>query len=189
MKRKVDINDIITCAIDILDNQGLDYVTLKEISSRLSIQSPSLYNHVKGLDDILVKVANKSFENLYDSLVNSVIGLDKKKAFYELSNQYRKFYMLHKGQYVLIQQVKLWNKDKTVSDESDNFLHLLKQILKQFNLSERDTTHFIRAWRSYMHGFLLLETNGSFALNEDVDTSFNYGLDILKYRLENKSVE
>lgn len=61
--------------------------------------------------------------------------------------------------------------------------------LKQFNLSERDTTHFIRAWRSYMHGFLLLETNGSFALNEDVDTSFNYGLDILKYRLENKSVE
>ncbi|MBZ1515228.1 hypothetical protein, partial [Leuconostoc mesenteroides] len=85
MKRKVDINDIITCAIDILDNQGLDYVTLKEISSRLSIQSPSLYNHVKGLDDILVKVANKSFENLYDSLVNSVIGLDKKKACYELS--------------------------------------------------------------------------------------------------------
>lgn len=100
MKRKVDINDIINCAIDILDNQGLDYVTLKEISSRLSIQSPSLYNHVKGLDDILVKVANKSFENLYDSLVNSVIGLDKKKAFYELSNQYRKFYMLHKGQYM-----------------------------------------------------------------------------------------
>lgn len=189
MKRKVDINDIITCAIDILDNQGLDYVTLKEISSRLSIQSPSLYNHVKGLDDILVKVANKSFENLYDSLVNSIIGLDKEKAFYELSNQYRKFYMLHKGQYALIQRVKLWNRDETVSDESDNFLNLLKQILKQFNLSERDTTHFIRAWRSYMHGFLLLETNGSFALHEDIDTSFNYGLDILKYRLEMESTE
>lgn len=189
MKRKVDINDIINSALEILDNQGLEHVTLKEISLHLNIQPPSLYNHVQGLDDVLIKVANKSFENLHDSLVNSIIGLDKDKAFYELSNHYRAFFMLHKGQYALIQQVKLWDKDKSVSIESDKFLQLLKQILRQFELRDNDAIHFIRTWRSYMHGFLLLETNGSFALDESIDSSFNYGLDILKHQLENKSIE
>ena len=185
MKRKINTDEIVNTAIFILDHQGLENVTLKKIAADLNIKSPSLYNHIKNLDDVLLHAANKSLNNLYESLVKSVVGLQKDKALFALSNEYRAFFRSYPGQYSLIQKVNLWNKNNLSVLESDKILQLLEKILAEYNITDINTTHFIRVWRSYIHGFLLLETNRAFGLNIDIDESFVYGLKVLITKLQN----
>ncbi|KRN28044.1 TetR/AcrR family transcriptional regulator [Liquorilactobacillus mali] len=179
MKRKITTNEIINAAIFILDQQGLEKVTLKNIATELNIKSPSLYNHIKSLDDILLQTARRSLENLYNNLVKSIIGLEKEKALLALSDTYRAFFKSHPGQYSLTQKVALWNKNNFSVSKSDEILQLVERILVGYNIKDENAIHFIRVWRSYMHGFLLLETNESFGLDTDIDESFTYGLKLL----------
>lgn len=184
MKRKVDKDKIINTAISILDQEGLDNVTLKNVALHLNIASPSLYNHIKNLDELLLYVANHSLDHLYDSLVESIIGLDKKEALLALSNEYLAFFKAHPGQYSLIQKVGIWDKNNVSMEKSDKILELVEKILVKYNISADNAIHFIRTWRSFMHGFLLLETNHSFGLEQDTNDTFNYGLNLFFNNLQ-----
>lgn len=185
MKKKINISEIVNTAIFIADQQGLDNVTLKNIANELNVKPPSLYNHIKNFDDILLRSANKSLNNLYESLIKSIIGLEKDQALLALSNEYRTFFKSYPGQYSLIQRVNLWNKNKFSTSKSDRILKLLEKILSRYDIKDTETINFIRVWRSYMHGFLLLETNNGFGLDLDVNGSFIYGLEILITKLQN----
>ena len=185
MKKKINISEIVDTAIFIADHQGLDNVTLKNIASELDVKSPSLYNHIKNFDDILLQAANESLNNLYESIIKSIIGLEKDQALLALSNEYRTFFKLHPGQYSLIQRVNLWNDNKLSISKSDKILQLLEKILSRYAIKDTESINFIRVWRSYMHGFLLLETNGGFGLDLDINESFIYGLEILITKLQN----
>ncbi len=179
MKRKTDQADIIDTALSILDDQGLAAVTLKNVASELNIKSPSLYNHVDNLDDLLSMVAIRCLDNLYNALVNTVIGLSERDALLALSNEYRAFFKKHPGQYSLIQSVTIWQHNLEAKGASDKILQLAGKILEKSDLSQDGMIHFIRVWRSFMHGFLSLETNGDFGLEQSVNDSFNYGLRVL----------
>lgn len=48
---------IIQTAADIADKEGLQNVSLKVIAEALEIRTPSLYNHIKNLDELLREVA------------------------------------------------------------------------------------------------------------------------------------
>lgn len=43
---------IVETAVEIADANGIQEVTLASLAQRLGIRSPSLYNHVKGLQDV-----------------------------------------------------------------------------------------------------------------------------------------
>lgn len=105
--------------------------------------------------------------------------MEKDQALLALSNEYRKFFKSYSGQYSLIQRVNFWNKNKFSTSKSDKILKLLEKILSRYDIKNTEVIDFIRVWRSYMHGFLLLETNNGFGLELDVNESFIYGLEIL----------
>ena len=46
------LQKIVETAAEIADTNGIQEVTLASLAQRLGVRSPSLYNHVKGLQDV-----------------------------------------------------------------------------------------------------------------------------------------
>ncbi|KRL98866.1 TetR/AcrR family transcriptional regulator [Liquorilactobacillus satsumensis] len=184
MKKGIDQDAIIKAALTLLDKEGLKAVTLKNVSVLLGIKPPSLYNHVESLNELLELTAKNCLAKLSQNLLESVVGLQSKEALLALSNEYRKFFKCYPNQYRLIQQVGVWSQHAGASAESTKMIALLSKVLAKSGLSQKEMIHFIRAWRSYMHGFLLLETNDSFKMKEDINASFAYGLAIFAAKLK-----
>ncbi len=56
---------------------------------QLGIKPPSLYNHIANLEDLLDIAAQRSMRNLYDKLVVTSIGLEKKEALWAIAQEYK----------------------------------------------------------------------------------------------------
>ena len=57
--RGVDRETIVDAAMRILDEDGLDALTMRRLASDLDVQAPSLYAHVHGKDDVLDLVVDR----------------------------------------------------------------------------------------------------------------------------------
>jgi TetR/AcrR family tetracycline transcriptional repressor len=55
---------IADAAVAVLDERGLDAVTVRSVASRLHVDASALYNHVRDKDDLLSAVASRCFERL-----------------------------------------------------------------------------------------------------------------------------
>ena len=65
---------VIDTAADIADKNGLHGVSLKVVAERLNIKTPSLYNHIENLDDLLREVAHQGMRNMNMRLERAAIG-------------------------------------------------------------------------------------------------------------------
>ncbi|MEM5591355.1 TetR/AcrR family transcriptional regulator [Niallia circulans] len=72
-------NDIIVTAIEIANTEGLKAVTIANLAKRLRVKSPSLYNHIKGLPDIMNLLTLRALESLYQLLKKAVREGEKKR--------------------------------------------------------------------------------------------------------------
>ncbi|MGG5318979.1 TetR/AcrR family transcriptional regulator [Enterococcus sp. AZ072] len=180
--KKITKQEIVDVTIKILDEQGVEGVSLKEVAGNLQIKPPSLYNHIKNREDLLAQAAYFSLENFYQALILAGVGVEKKEALFAMSQAYRKFAVAHPGQYELIQKQIYW--ENTEAEQiSNQVVNLLQKILDGFDLPKAEQIHFIRLMRSYLHGFSSLTGKESFQLQENIEESFIYGLRIILSKL------
>ena len=52
-RRGLDRDDVVAAAIAIVDEEGLDALSLRAVAEALDVQAPSLYSHVDGLTGLL----------------------------------------------------------------------------------------------------------------------------------------
>ena len=50
----LDKNVVVEKAAQLANKMGIDQIQLKTLAESLSIQPPSLYNHIRGLDDYVM---------------------------------------------------------------------------------------------------------------------------------------
>ena len=65
---------VIQAASDIADEKGLNNVSLKVVAERLNIRTPSLYNHIENLDDLLREVAHNGMRTINQRMTQAAIG-------------------------------------------------------------------------------------------------------------------
>jgi AcrR family transcriptional regulator len=169
---------VLNTAISIADRNGLKNLALKDIALELGIKTPSLYNHIKGLEDVYNQMALYGLKMLKEAIINSVAGIAGRDALYAAARAYRGFASTYPSLYESTQWVKAWNEDET-KREADDIVEILSKILLPFHLSHHESIHVIRTLRSYLHGFSSLEINSSFGLDIDISTSFETGLQLI----------
>ena len=64
---------VIQAASDIADEKGLNNVSLKVVAERLNIRTPSLYNHIENLDDLLREVAHNGMHTMNQRMAQAAI--------------------------------------------------------------------------------------------------------------------
>ena len=179
MTNKVTQNQVVETALTLLDQNGLTNVTLKQIAVQLNIQPPSLYTHIKSLTELQALMAQVALTNLNTQLTQAVIGLSGREALHAVATAYRDFFRQHPGQAELTQQVAIWAESPAAVSASDQIVGLLATIVQRFSLATPNDIDYVRTLRSFLYGFSTLERQNGFQLDESMDASFKFGLNLL----------
>lgn len=174
----LDMNTILLAAAEIADTLGVEEVTLALLAKRLNVRTPSLYNHIDGLQGLKQKLTLYGLKIMRENLSDATIGKSGDDAVHALSEAYLSFARKHPGLYAITLNISNYNDGKLQKAASD-ILDIILKVLDAFNLNGDAAIHATRGLRSILHGFSSLEQNNSFGLSQKVDESLHLSINAL----------
>lgn len=169
----IDRDAVVRAAAKIADDEGWDALTLARVAGKLRVRSPSLYNHVGGLEALRRELKLLVMRELNTALTRATIGKSRDDAVRALAVAYRAFVKRHPGTYAAT-MVAAPKNDPAVEAAAGQIVETLLSVLSGYGLDRREGIHAIRAMRSAVHGFAALEIAGGFGIPLDVDKSFDW---------------
>ena len=169
----IDKDAVVRAAAKIADDHGWDALTLARVAKKLRIRSPSLYNHVGGLEGLRRELKLLALRDLNAALSRATIGKSRDDAVRGLAAAYRAFVKRHPGTYAAT-MVAAPKNDPAMEAAASNIVETILSVLSGYGLDRREGIHAIRALRSTVHGFAALEIAGGFGIPLDVDKSFEW---------------
>ncbi|WP_116244548.1 TetR/AcrR family transcriptional regulator [Nocardiopsis sp. FIRDI 009] len=155
----------------LIDEQGLDALSLAAVAKRLGVAVPSLYKHVDGLTGLRREIGLLAAAELGDRLRVSATGLAGPDALRAVAVAYRRYAHTHPGRYAALQRAPA--ADDTEAQRIYAVpVEVLTAVLRGFGIDGDQAVHAVRTLRSALHGFVDLESRGGFGLPEDVDESY-----------------
>ncbi|MNJ55926.1 TetR/AcrR family transcriptional regulator [Paenibacillus bouchesdurhonensis] len=180
----LDANVVLMAAVEIADRQGIQAVTLASIAASLGVRSPSLYNHIRGLEELKALLAQHALEQLYNKVSEASDGLSGKKGIKQFAHAYIRFAQEHPGLYESAQLVPQGLNETELQKAGQRIVDWVLQLLQPFELSREDALHAVRGLRSLIHGFASLEQLGGFGLPLSLEKSLDFNLRIFLTGLE-----
>ncbi|MFC4767810.1 TetR/AcrR family transcriptional regulator [Effusibacillus consociatus] len=172
----LEMNTILKAATEIADTHGIDEVTLASLAKKLKIRSPSLYNHVDGLQGLRKKLAIHGLEQLHNVLTRAAIGRSGDDAVRALGEEYVAFVRAHPGLYEATLRAPD-PRDPDIQRAGSKIVDLAVRVLNAYGLENEAALHATRGLRSILHGFASLEQIGGFGLPLNLDVSFRLLID------------
>jgi AcrR family transcriptional regulator len=156
---------ITEAAAALADADWRQEVTISGLARHLGVRPPSLYNHLGGQDELRSRLAEYGLHELTRCLERACVGRAGGAALTALGQAYRDFALTRPGLY--------WATLRPRTVESTRpLLELLYQLLSPCERSQPEKVHFLRAFRSALHGFVSLELLGGFQLEVNREESF-----------------
>jgi AcrR family transcriptional regulator len=163
---------VVTAAEEMADEVGLSQLTLAALAVRLGVRQPSLYKHIDGTAGLQRSISIRAKVELGDVLARATVGRARDDAVESMAHAYRSWALRHPGRYQAAQSAP--GPDDTEDEmASAAVVGICADVLAGYDLRGDDAIDAIRAFRSAIHGFVLLETGGGFGLPVDVDRSFS----------------
>jgi AcrR family transcriptional regulator len=169
----IDRDAVVRAAAKIADDEGWDALTLARVAGKLRVRSPSLYNHIGGLETLRRELKLLVMRELNTALTRATVGKSRDDAVRALAAAYRAFVKRHPGTYAAT-MVAAPKNDPAVEAAAGHIVETLLSVLSGYGLDRREGIHAIRAMRSAVHGFAALEIAGGFGIPLDVDKSFDW---------------
>lgn len=159
---------IFSAAADLANRYGFAALSLKALAAHFSVKPPSLFKHVRDLAEIKDALAISGFTKLRDALRNTP-KMTARSYLVQICHQYRDLALQFPGEYDAFQQTHVAGSTE---------VYKLGEEVLQIMLAAvpgKDSTakiHALRFIRSALHGFVHLENNKGFGLNENTNESF-----------------
>jgi TetR/AcrR family transcriptional regulator, tetracycline repressor protein len=67
----IDRAGVVAAALAVLDDGGIEAVTVRAVAARLGVQAPALYHHVRGKQDLLDEMGTEVYRRLVSTLAQS----------------------------------------------------------------------------------------------------------------------
>lgn len=167
-RRGLTISDIIHTASNIADDQGLKQLSIGALAEKLKIKPPSLYNHVRGLDELHDLLAVYGCQKLLEKLEESILEVSKEDAVKQFSYAYVTFAKEHPGLYEATSRAAE-EENVELKQAQEQIVLVILRVLEAFDLENEHAIHVIRMLRSMLHGFVTLEQGQGFGLPYDLD--------------------
>lgn len=172
-KRWLDRDAVVRAAAAMANESGdARRVTLAALARRLDVQTPSLYNHVAGLEDLYYALALFALQELVREVQSASMGLIGREALAAAADAYRRFAHAHPGIYYLVIRAPEPGETELVN-LAQSLLQTLLLMLASLGLDGDDALHAVRGLRAILHGFVSLEVAEGFKLGLDRDASFH----------------
>ena len=173
-RQGLDFKKVIQTGGNLANREGFYAVTIASLAKELNVRPPSLYNHIKGLEELRKELALSGLQQLYHLLKSAVEHASAEDAVYQLSKAYVSFVRKSPGIYEATATVAPRIKDEEVQKASDNILFLVLDVLKPYQLPENEALHAVRSLRSILHGFSSLEHKGGFGMSLSTDETLDF---------------
>ena len=173
-RQGLDFKKVIQTGENLANREGFYAVTIASLAKELNVRPPSLYNHIKGLEELRKELALSGLQQLYHLLKSAVEHASAEDAVYQLSKAYVSFVRQSPGIYEATATVAPRIKDEEVQKASDNILFLVLDVLKPYQLPENEALHAVRSLRSILHGFSSLEHKGGFGMSLSTDETLDF---------------
>ncbi len=172
-RAQINFTKILETAIDICNEEGYEQLALSNISVRLGIKTPSLYNHIQGLSDLKQKMAYYGLKMLYDTIIHSIIGCVGDEAIYLASKGYIEFVRKNPGLYSSISKAPD-PYDLEFDALSNQLVQIFIKLLGVYNLTDEDSIHAVRGLRSMLHGFAAIQMDLGFKIDYSQEDSLDF---------------
>src|SRR5436309_383516 len=100
----LDQASVVEGAVKLIDEEGIEQLSLGRLAERLGIRTPSLYNHVAGLPGLKHDLALYCLRDLLDRITRATIGKSRTEAIVALANAFRAYARETPGRYALTLQ-------------------------------------------------------------------------------------
>ncbi len=161
---------VVDAAVDILDRDGTDALTLAAVAIRTGVATPSLYKHVQGLTELRTLIGARVLDELADRCADAVMGRSGDDALAALLLAYRDYALDHPHRYAALPQRP--DPDPRVARAGDRAVAVFLAVLRGYDVTGPAAIHVTRGLRAAAHGFVTLEIGGGFGLPETLDDSY-----------------
>lgn len=174
----LDKNIVVEKAAELANQIGIENIQLKTLAEYLNIQSPSLYNHIKGLDDLRYELMLYGWRNMEEHIVEAS-KVNVGYAAWEASCW--AFYTYATENPGVFSAMLWYNKyqDDETQKVTERLFSTLFEVSISLGISEEKFNHLIRTFRAFLEGFCLLVNNHSFGHTLPVEDSFKLSLQVL----------
>ena len=158
--------EIVAAARAILEEEGLDALTMRRIAERLGIRAPSLYKHFPDKESLEAAIISAAFEEqagVFERAVGE--GDDPLEA---LGAAYRRFALVHPHLYRLMTDREL-RRDLLAPGVEE------RAGLTIYRAAGEDTDRARAAW-AFAHGMAMLELTNRFPPGADIDAAWREGI-------------
>ncbi len=179
--------DVATGAAGLADEIGYANLTMGLLADRLGVRSPSLYKHVDGLADLQHRVATLAMTELGEVIRDAVQGQAERDALAAMMTAMRTYVTAHPGRYAATVGAEFEGPDDPLLRASTRVIDSIAAVLAGYGIGAGEMTHAIRAIRSTMHGFAMLEVSRGFQWDADPDESFGWMISFIDRGLRSQA--
>lgn len=176
---------VIETASQIADEQGLNCLSLKAVAEKLEVQTPSLYNHIESLDDLMREVAHQGMRSMNEKMAQAAIGKAGDAAMKSVGVEYLNFVIQHPGVYETIAWATWHGTDET-AQIFENYLKILSIILLSCEFPPESTDEVVNLFAAFLHGFTTMHVRTAFSDPQKVADELCNAIDTISLGIREK---
>lgn len=163
---------LIEAAWELVEQEGIDQLSLNRLAAVFDVKAPSLYRHMQNKAGLIRAVNELTNTRLIDSLMEAMeaAGDDPADRMIAIGRAYRVFAHAHPRVFMLAFSTA---EDTLRPDaaEQERAVLPLQGTMAQIS-GEADSLAALRGVLALVHGFVVLELNAQFRRGGDLDEAF-----------------
>jgi AcrR family transcriptional regulator len=173
---------VVAEAAVVADETGFHQLTLASVAQRLGVALPSLYKHVRGLDDLQRQMAALALRELCAAITKATVGKSRGDALRALADAYWDYAHRHPGRYSATLRAPS-AADTDAAAAARDLLDVVFAVLQGYGITGDDAVDVTRTLRALLHGYVSLEAAGGFGMPHDVRNSLDRAVEALDVTL------
>ena len=174
----IDKGTVIRKAAELANEVGLEKVTLKLLASNLNIKPPSLYNHIKGLENLQKEVMLYGWRQMEERVIEAAVCVTGYEALEAMGRTFYKYATENPGIFNAMLWYTKFQSDE-MKDATKRIFSVIYKIFSTLNISRENCDHLIRTYRAFLEGYVLLVNNEAFGHPLSIEDSFEISLQVL----------
>jgi AcrR family transcriptional regulator len=164
---------IVAAGRHLLEERGLDALTMHGVAQAVGVRAPSLYKRIHGRADLFRLILNDVADELTTALDAAANSGDPVADLREMTATYRRFAQSNPVTYTLMHAPLTVPGAMARSERSSaTFLRVVAELA-----GPPHTLPAARTIVAWAHGFITMEIAGAFRLGGDVEQAWDFGLD------------
>ncbi|PXY24693.1 TetR/AcrR family transcriptional regulator [Prauserella muralis] len=172
----VSIDRIVDAAVQVLADHGYEGLTTAEVARRLDISQPTLYSHVRNLDQLRSLIAVRGMRELSHRVRVAVQGREGDDAMRAMAYAYRGFVRNYPALYMIQQRAP---STQEYWDAAPKAAQAVQDVLRGYGIDDEQLPHVHLVFRTSIHGFVDQEINNAIPDVQNIDASFDLFLRFL----------